>query len=203
MQGDADLMEAKESNVTNRDVEADLKDASGWRLAEGSGVKLRNTFLTLLAGLSLLLSPNFDSDFVSPIFLVAALLQAAFSWTDWFGDHSRAVTRMVPALLFFAWNPRLLGGQVRTPKRTYVLVAIGVAVGVVDLIGSWSYGVRWQGLEYTLLVSAKSGACLAMLCILFFRSWKGEPSFVWNLALHWVFFAWLAWFAFPYLGEPI
>jgi hypothetical protein len=24
-----------------------------------------------------------------------------------------------------------------------------------------------------------------------------------NLAFHWVLFAWLAWYAFPYLGEQI
>jgi len=123
----------------------------------------------------------------------------------WFDEaqHSQAVMLILPALLFFAWNPQLLRGQARTPRRTYVLVVLGVTLGTIDRIISWSYGVRWQGIEYTVFVSAESVACIAALCVLFFRSWKGEPSFGWNLALHWVLFAWLAWFAFPYLGEPI
>jgi hypothetical protein len=146
---------------------------------------------------------------ISPVVLLTILLDGALSWIghgNWFeegGWRSQAAALMFPGLLFFAWNPRLLWGQVRTPKRTYVLVVVGVMLGAANLIVSWSYGVRWQGTEYTLFVEAESVACIAILCGLLFRSWKSEPSFAWNLALHWVLFAWLAWFAFPYLGEPI
>lgn len=171
-------------------------------------MKLRNIFLTLLAGLSLLLSPCFapSPGFTSPFVLATIPLQFALEWMGyghWLDGRYEAVILTLPVLFFFAWNPRLLCGQIRTPKRTYVLVFLGVALGAANLIGSWSYGVRWQGVEYTLFVSAESVACMAMLCILLFFRWKDEPSFVWNLALHWLFFAWLAWFAFPYLGEPI
>jgi hypothetical protein len=171
-------------------------------------MKLRNTFLTLLAGLSLLIYPNFaaPTGLTSPFVLATIPLQLALEWMGhghWLDGRSGAVILALPVLFFFAWNPRLLCGQVHTPKRTYVLVFLGVALGAVNLIVSWSYGVRWQGVEYTLFVCVESVACMAALCVLLFRSWKDEPSFAWNLALHWVFFAWLAWFAFPYLGEPI
>ena len=170
----------------------------------------KNTFLTLLAGLCLVL-PSYVAappGLTSPLVLVTILLQVALSWMGqghWFDEtsHNQAVMLMLPPLLFFAWNPRLLYGQARTPKRTYVLVVLGVALGAVNLIVSWSYGVRWEGIGYTRLVSAESTLFMAILCVLFLYSWKGEQSFMWNLALHWVLFAWLAWFAFPYLGEPI
>jgi hypothetical protein len=170
----------------------------------------KNTFLTLLAGLCLVL-PSYVAappGLTSPLVLVTILLQVALSWIGhghWLDETywNQAVMLTLPALLFFAWNPRLLLGQARTPKRTYVLIVLGVALGAVNLIVSWSYGVRWEGIGYTRLVSAESVLFMAILCVLFFRSWKDQPSFIWNLALHWVLFAWLAWFAFPYLGEPI
>jgi hypothetical protein len=39
------------------------------------------------------------------------------------------------------------------------------------------------------------------LFLIFAQRWKGEPSFISNLVVHWILFVWLAWYAFPYLGE--
>lgn len=171
---------------------------------------MKRTFLTLLAGLSLLVPPHFAAPpgLISPVVLVSILVDLALRWMgqgNWFHEaqHSQAIMLILPALLFFAWNPQLLRGQARTPKRTFALVATVVGLGLAYLVASWGPGLRHQGIEYTLFVDAESVACIAALCVLFFRSWRGEPSFGWNLALHWVLFAWLAWFAFPYLGEPI
>jgi hypothetical protein len=171
---------------------------------------MKNTLLTLVAGLCLLFPPYFapPPGLTSPFVLLTIPLDVAFSWMGkgyWLErtEILQVVMLVLPALFFFAWNPRLLSGQARTPRRTYILVVLGVAVGIANLVVSWSYGLRFQGFEYTLFAEAESAACIAVLCVLFFRSWRGAPSFGWNLALHWVFFAWLAWFAFPYLGEPI
>jgi hypothetical protein len=164
---------------------------------------MKNTLLTLFAGLCLLIPPYFapPPGLTSPFVLLSILVDGAFSWMR--QGHVQLLILILPALVFFAWNPRLLSGQARTPRRTYILVVLGVAVGIANLVVSWSYGLRFQGFEYTLFAEAESAACVAVLGVLFFRNWRGEPSFGWNLALHWVFFAWLAWFAFPYLGEPI
>ena len=171
---------------------------------------MKKTFLTMLAGLSLMVPPPFAAPpgLTSPFVLVTILLDIALSWMGqehWFDEtgHRQAVVLVLPALLFFAWNPRLLWGQVRTPKRTYVLVVLGITLDVANLVASWGPGLRHQGFEFTLFAEAESVVCIVILCVLLFRSWKGEPSFGWNLALHWVFFVWFAWFAFPYLGEPI
>jgi hypothetical protein len=57
--------------------------------------------------------------------------------------------------------------------------------------------------KYARLIFPINVAWMAALCLLLNRSSTAAPSFVRNLALHWVLFAWLAWYAFPYLGEQI
>jgi hypothetical protein len=169
---------------------------------------MKNAFLALLAGLSLLilsyLGLHHPDTILStgPLFLlfgeVLASLLVHESWPVIQATHV-----VLPALLFFAWNPGLLRGQVGTPKRTYVLVPLGVALCVAYFVDAWSGGVEYQGLKYTRFVCAENGVWIAILCVLYFRSWKGEPSFITNLALHWAFFAWIALYAFPFLGSPI
>lgn len=168
----------------------------------------KTTFLTLLAGLCLLLPSYFGSE--SQVFLLnpEPLLPGIFHATcEWLLDYRRveaeSATVMLPMLLFFAWNPCLLSGEAKTPRRTYLLVAAVIVLSLVDLAASWRYGLEYQGIRYTLSVDAINLSWIAILCFLSFRNWKGEPSFLTNLALHWVFFAWIAWYAFPWLGEPI
>jgi len=38
----------------------------------------------------------------------------------------RIVGAILPLVFFLAWNPRLMLGQMNTPKRTYVLVTVSV-----------------------------------------------------------------------------
>jgi hypothetical protein len=167
---------------------------------------MKNTFLTLFAGLCLLflgfLGLRHPDAILStgPLFIFFAEALAMLLHAGWPGIQ--VIRVVLPALLFFAWNPGLLRGQVSTPKRTYVLVALGVALGVAYLLDAWSPGVQYEGLEYTRRVCAENAVGMAILCVLLFRSWKGEPSFIINLTLHWVFFAWMAFYAFPFLGEP-
>ncbi len=169
---------------------------------------LKSTFLTLLAGSSLLVPGYFGSrnagGILSPVPLVPFVfidLIASLPLRAWLDVQTVAMT--LPVFFFFTWNPGLLGGQIGTPMRTYVLVAAGIAIDIAYLAGGWTLGVKYQGIEYTRLVCAENALWIVILCGLFFRSWRGTPCFMSNLMLHWVFFAWLAWYAFPYLGEPI
>jgi hypothetical protein len=61
--------------------------------------------------------------------------------------------------------------------------------------------LEYQGARHTYVVCIVNAAWIAFLWLIFARYWKREPSFKINLLLHWVLFAWLAWYAFPYLGE--
>lgn len=103
-------------------------------------------------------------------------------------------------LIFFAWTPGLLRGQKTVPKRTVALFVSLAALTIVWFALGWNFGLQYQGRVYTWTVLAVNGVWIVVLASLLVRFGKRE-SFAWNLAVHWLLFAWLAWFAFPYLGE--
>ena len=107
---------------------------------------------------------------------------------------------LVPALLFFAWNPGLFRGEYQMPRRSWVLLTILSALSVVYFMGSWRYGNQYQGREYTVAICAVNVVWLIILWAILYRSSR-LPSFTANLLFHAVLFSWLAWYAFPYLGE--
>jgi hypothetical protein len=82
-----------------------------------------------------------------------------------------------------------------------VLLAVAAVLSVFYFIGSWKWGLEYQGLHHTRVVCAANIVWVAILGFAFARSRQGTTSFKFNLFLHWMLFAWLAWYAFPYLGE--
>jgi hypothetical protein len=108
---------------------------------------------------------------------------------------------LVPVLLFFVWHPGLFRGEARIPPRSYVLLAIVTVLSTVYFIASWKLGLQYQGAEYTRVVCIVNVAWAAVLVFAFGRTWKNGSSFKTSLFLHWMLFAWLASYAFPYLGE--
>jgi len=115
------------------------------------------------------------------------------------GLHRIAV--VAPVIFFFLWNPNLVRGQVEIPKRTYFLFAGTVLLTFVWFIGDWKFGLQYQGARFTYSVCAINAVWIFFLGSFLIRARKRSPSFAQNLALHWLLFAWLAWYAFPYLGE--
>jgi lysylphosphatidylglycerol synthetase-like protein (DUF2156 family) len=107
-------------------------------------------------------------------------------------------------LLFFAWNPQLFLGEAAVPKRSYLLLIVLSMLCVAYLASGWKWGLECQGLRYTAIVSATNVFWIILLMLGFWRSWKSkELSFGASLLLQWLMFAWLAWYAFPYMGEFI
>ena len=114
------------------------------------------------------------------------------------------VAMLLPTLYFFLWSPGLFHGERRTPKRLYVLLAVLAVSSVAWFVGGWQYGLDYQGVRYTSIVAILNVFFVTVLIAGFFRNWSSrEPSFKRNLILHWVLFAWLAWYAFPWLGEML
>lgn len=107
----------------------------------------------------------------------------------------------VPTLLFFLWNPGLGRGETKVPKRSYALLAVATLLSVLYFVSGWKLGVQYQGIQYTRFVCAINVIWVGLLSLGFLQSWKKNTSFSFNLFLHWMMFAWLAWYAFPYLGE--
>jgi len=94
----------------------------------------------------------------------------------------------------------LLNQQPNVPKRTIVLLGLLTVLTIVDFVFEWNDGVHYRGAHYAI------GVCIINLMWLVFVwwaviRWKRQPSFRGNLLSHWFLFAWLAWYAFPYLGE--
>jgi hypothetical protein len=107
---------------------------------------------------------------------------------------------LLPAIFFFAWNPGLLLGGLRVPARSWVLLIALTALSVVYFVASWKYGYQYQGRQHTVVICAINGVWLLALWAMLYRSAK-TSSFSANLLFHGALFAWLAWYAFPYLGE--
>ncbi len=107
---------------------------------------------------------------------------------------------VIPTLLFFAWSPRLFRGQPRFPRRTLVLLGVLTALSGLYFVTDWRYGIEYQGPRFTHVMCFVNIAWLLLLWISVIGR-SGRPSFAANLLVHWILFAWLAWYAFPYLGE--
>lgn len=153
-------------------------------LAAGIGLIAPASLGLLLAGVPTILCP-FPFLTIMPAFLLGRVY---------------ALAVLVPTLLFFAWNPGLFRGQALLPKRSIVFLGVLTAFSGVYFVGSWRYGMQYQGSHFTYVVCFINIACLLLLWGAFI--WRlGRSSFAANLLLHWMLFAWLAWYAFPYMGE--
>ena len=177
---------------------------------------MKPKWTTLIAGLSLLIGwilvsflPSVPPGSVYPIwfwnlFLLPLLLSTSFiptAWSSFIEGASFYLTMMFPVLFFFAWNPRLFLGGVNVPRRSYALFAVGAGLSVYYFYFAWSEGLRVQGFWYTYSLFAADLVLVVALGFVFARRWRGEPSFISNLFLHWALCGWLFWFAFPFLGQ--
>jgi hypothetical protein len=68
-------------------------------------------------------------------------------------------------------------------------------------VGGWRWGLQYQGIQHLRFVCIANIAWVLLLGFVFVSNWKSSPSFKRSLFLHWILFVWLAWYAFPYVGE--
>ena len=110
---------------------------------------------------------------------------------------------ILPMLLFFLWNSQLFRGVAKVPRRSYVLMAILTVPSVISFVVNWKSGLQYEGAKFTVAVCSVNIAWLAFLGLAFARTRNGTTSFGTSLFLHWMLFAWLGWYAFPWLREPL
>lgn len=161
---------------------------------------MKSTYWTLAAGLALIVpaycglvltgTPSLIAPFPTLTILVAFAWPGGFPWA----------AILVPSSLFFAWRPNLLRGEIRIPQRSLALLAILTLLTIFDFVFEWKDGLHYQGSRFTYVTCAVNIGWLLLLWALFVRAWR-KPSFHNNLLAHWLLFAWLGWYAFPYLGE--
>jgi hypothetical protein len=155
--------------------------------------------MTFLAGLSLILLSAISlglfgraPSILSPgaILLVIPLM----IWTPVF------FVILIPAVFFWLWSSYLFQGLPNLPKRTKILGYIIAALSLFYFASSWSYGVRYQGLLFTIVCAATSVAFVVIFIVVVRRNEKNS-SFASNLLATWLLFVWVFTYAFPYLGE--
>ncbi len=162
----------------------------------------KSTIATITAGLALLIPASIGLLITNvPTILCPFPLMTIGPALLLSGQGSWEAAVVVPMLLFFAWHPGLLHGDANVPKRSYVLLIVLILLAIADFVTSWNWGLQYQGAHYTHVVCAVNVVWAAFLILGFSRGWKRSPSFAYSLFLHWMLFAWLAWYAFPYLGE--
>jgi hypothetical protein len=160
---------------------------------------MKNKLLTIAAGLSLLIpvlfwlfakeGPTLLYPFPALMFIPSFLL--------------RRTAVLVPVVLFFVWNPGLFGGEAKIPRRSYILLIAATVLSVLWFAVGWRDGLAVQGAKYNYEISGINALWMVLLWLVFSWSRKEQPSFRTNLVVHWVMFAWLAWYAFPFMGELI
>jgi hypothetical protein len=150
--------------------------------------------VTLLTGIGLIVPAAAGMAFPLSAFVIIP----AFFLDSW---HLTFGTLMIPTILFFLWNPGLFKGSSVIPKRTYGLYVALVVLSAAWFVATWKDGFQFQGKQYTITIFALNLAGIAVLGTILWRYRRTNRSFTYNLATHWVLFAWLTWWAFPYLGE--
>jgi len=103
-------------------------------------------------------------------------------------------------LFFCLWCWPVLRGRTTLPARSVVLFLCAVALSAITLIFGRRYGIQYQSSGYVIGVTLINAVCWALLGALALLA-RRRPSFGHNLGFHVALFAWLAWYAFPYLGE--
>lgn len=122
----------------------------------------------------------------------------AFMLSRW---HLESLAVLIPSLLFFLWSPCLLLSQRPSlPKRTPALLGLLTVLTIVDFVFEWNYGLQYQGTRHTVAICIINFMWLAFLWWVLIQFLR-KPSFAGSLLVHWFIFAWLDWYAFPYLGE--
>lgn len=155
---------------------------------------LAGLLLALLAAQSLGLWVPGGASVITP--LPFPLIWFAFA-SD--GGHLLVIA-LLPSLAFWLWSPGLFRGKATIPIRSIVLFVIGLMASIVWFVEGWRYGLKYESLTYSISTALLSAVLAVFTGILILRLRRG-PSFALNLLTHFVLFAWLITYAFPYLGE--
>jgi hypothetical protein len=121
-------------------------------------------------------------------------------WLTGSAGGGLVVALMLIPTLYCLWCWPIFRGHTILPIRSIVLLIFAVTLSAAWLLYGYRYGVEYQSTGYVAGVATINLACWALLGVLAVVA-RRRPSFFHNLGFHAALFAWLAWYAFPYLGE--
>lgn len=123
-------------------------------------------------------------------------------------DQQPSIVRAVGSALAFAyipagfllWSRGLADGRYGVRHRTIVGFSAVLLLSALWLIVNLGYGPKYQGVRGYLALWAIEVVSWTAVVVLMKRV-RARPTFSSTFALGLVFFGWLAWAAFPWLGE--
>ena len=128
------------------------------------------------------------------------LLIPAFVAVDAFGIWGLSLVVAIIPVIFIAWSIHLFKGATKIPLRSFIFLAVIISLNILYFIYSWSYGVKWQGLTYTVIIAIINVAIASFLLWYGLKS-REQQTYFKNYLFHLSMFAWLSYIAFPTLGE--
>jgi len=132
---------------------------------------------------------------VLPAFLIARIAR----W--WMPSNLSLILSSAPLAIFFiVWSFPTLRIHPALPRRSIWLFLLFAPMSALFLWASWPYGLKYQGLHHTVLVSTFNAAFILALSGLVIVGRRSPARFI-SLAFHTLLFGWLGWCAFPWLGE--
>ena len=105
-------------------------------------------------------------------------------------------------IIFWVWNLQLFKGIGHIPIRSIALYLSFAALSIWHNLVGIPYGVKYQGREYTMIVTIVNFMMIVSIAILLIIGYR-RKTFLSSLLFHWLLFAWFASYSFPYLGELI
>jgi hypothetical protein len=112
----------------------------------------------------------------------------------------QAIPSLVGPVLFIAWYPQLLTGAPQVPRRTLIGLVVLSALTAIHFVLGWDSGLRYDDRSYVVAVACANVAAIAA-CWGFVIYARCRPSFEATFFAHAFVALWLAWIAFPWLGE--
>lgn len=108
---------------------------------------------------------------------------------------------VVPAVLFCLWCRPLWHDEAIPRKRTAIAASLLASASAAWFVGGISYGLRYQGFQYTISTASGSLAFAVVIAALLRLSWRRQNPVAYSLAATFLLFVWTVTCAFPWLGE--
>ena len=105
-------------------------------------------------------------------------------------------------LFFLLWSKYTVKDKFLIHKATLKLSCAFVLLSIFFCITSYSYGIKYQGLEHTLLMYCFNLVFIGSLYKVYLIN-RIKPSINNCLFYNVLLFIWLGWCAFPWLGEGL
>ena len=172
-----------------------LGDALGSPTVWAFGVLVAGA-LSIWTGLPSLWSP-YSLPVVIPAFLVGALSRANFVGRELLLSLLAAAP---VTLAYVLWVSPKSSRSSQIPTRSLVAFLSVAALVIIDFLIEWPYATQYRGATHTYFMVGYNLSFLSGMALLWSRN-RRSPGVANAASFHGIMFCWVAWCAFPYLGE--